>query len=326
MEDQYLPVEAEIPVQEKLEKNFTVTVDQDSSLGYETKRWLYWLSLPLMWVLTIWVMIKKTIWGVVDRELGINTFLFDKLSVPCRGIKEGAKSWRALDIIYNYKPGVESGIRGRVSDFWIKIINAQAVRNRLRLVKRELAEAVREIAKTESEVRIFSIASGSAQAVFETMMEVMEEGIKVKAFLLDLDQTAIYYSRAMAKDYGLEEQIGFIRSGTGKLEEIAREFRPHIIEMVGFLDYRPEEKATTLIKRIYQILPIGGKFLTANMSPNSEQYFMKWVINWTMIYRWPRALARILVNGGFNEKLGGGERIRIIYEPLRLHMVAVCSK
>jgi len=325
MADQYFPVEAEIPVQEKLEKSFTVTVDKDITLGYETKRFLYRLSLPLMWVLTIWVMIKKTTLGVVNRKPGINTFLFDKLSVPCRGIKEGAASWQALDIIYNYEPRKELGIRARVSDFWIGMINAQAVRNRLRLVKRELAKAIREIAKTESEVRVFSIASGSAQAVLETMIKVMEEGIKVKALFLDSDPEAIKYSHAMAKKYGLEDQISFVVSRTSKLVVIAQEFKPHIVEMVGFLDYRPLEQAIKLVKRIYSILPDGGKFLTANMHANSERFFMKWVIDWSMIYRRPQHLARILYDGGFNG-IFGSEKIRIIFEPLKLHMVAICSK
>jgi len=113
MADQYFPVETEIPIQEKLEKSFTVTVDRDSSLGYETKRWLYQLSLPLMWILTIWVMIKKA----MGRNFQINTLFFDGLSIPCRKIKEGAASWQALDIIYNYRFGIRGGIRGFIDDY-----------------------------------------------------------------------------------------------------------------------------------------------------------------------------------------------------------------
>jgi len=61
-------------------------------------------------------------------------------------------------------------------------------------------------------------------------------------------------------------------------------FKPNIVEMIGFMDYRPLKQAIALVKRIYNILPNGGKFLTANMIPNPEQYFMKWVINWSMTY------------------------------------------
>ena len=97
------------------------------------------------------------------------------------------------------------------------------------------------------------------------------------------------------------------------------------METVGFVDYRSKQKAIALVKRIHNILPRGGKFITANMHANSEQFFMKWVINWSMIYRRPQQLARILYDGGFNG-IFDGEKTRIIFEPLKLHMGAICSK
>lgn len=314
-------------VKVKLEEKFTVTIDNDSNLNYEKNVLLYRLSLPLMWILTIWVMIKKITLKSVGRSPQINTLSFDGLSIPCREIKEGAASWKALDIIYNHRFGSSlRDIKGKVSDFWIGMINAQAVRNRLKLVKRELADAIREVARKEEEVRIFSIASGSAQAVLETMTEVLKEGINVRAFLLDMDPTAIEYSEKMAEEYGLKDRVDFIMARTGKIEEVAKDFNPQIVEMVGFLDYRSHQKAITLVKRIHKILPNGGKFLTANMIPNLEQHFMKWVINWIMIYRKPKELLQILVRGGFNADFGGSGTVQIICEPHRLHAVAICEK
>jgi SAM-dependent methyltransferase len=201
------------------------------------------------------------------------------------------------------------------------MVNAQAVRNRLRLVKRELAKAIKEIAQREEEIVLLSIASGSAQAVLETMLEVRKEGLKVKAFFLDLDSTAIEYSRKMAEKYGLKDKIHFIRTSTANLEKVIDGRRPHIVEMIGFLDYRPNAKAIALIKRINNLLLPGGKFLTANMCPNFEQYFMKWVINWRMIYRTPKELGQIIAGGGFDPG-----NCQIICEPLQLHALAVCQK
>ena len=293
-----------------------VIIDQDETLGYERKRWLYLLGLPLMWILTIWVIFKKKVLHIKPK---INTFWFDGLSLPCRQIKEGAGSWRALDIIYNFGFGKQGGIRGKVSDYWIGMVNAQAVRNRLKLVKRKLAKAIKDVAQREDEIRLWSIASGSAQGVIEVIAELKD--INIKTTLLDLDQTAIEQSRKLAKKYGVEDKITFLVASTSRLEKATNGFRPHIIEMVGFIDYRPHAQAVHLIRRIYELLLPGGKLLTANIRPNPEQYFLKWVIDWSMIYRKPEELGRIVIEGAFEP-----ENCQIFYEPLQLHGVAICHK
>jgi len=303
---------------DQTKKDVEVIVDRDASLNYETRRWVYLSHLPVMWVLTVWVMFKKKILSIKPK---INTFWMDGLSIPSRKVKEGAASWRALDIIYNFQFGQQNGIKGKVSDYWFKIINAQAVRNRFRLVKRELIKAIREIAQKEKEVRLFSIASGSAQAVIEAMSEVRKQGIKVQAVLLDLDRTAIKYSQKMAEQYGFRDEVKCIRSSTTNLQKAVDGKRPHIIEMIGFLDYRPHDRAVHLITKIHKLLLPGGKFLTANMCPNVEQSFMKWILNWSIIYREPKELRSILVESDFNAKT-----IRLIYEPLKLHVIAICNK
>jgi len=305
-------------IKTKPEKDFEVIVDKDASLNYEEKKWLYFLSLPLMWVLTIWVIFKKKILKIKPK---INTFLFDGLSRSCREIKKGAGSWYALDIIYNFEFGSRDGFRGRTSGFWIGMINAQAVRNRLRLVKRELIKAINECAQKEREVQLLSIASGSAQAVIEAIIEAGKEDIKIQAVFLDLDPTALDYSRKLAKKNGVEAQIKFIRGSTFNLERMINGVRPHIIEMIGFLDYRPQVRAIHLIKRIYNLLLPGGRFLTANICPNPEQYFLKWVIDWDMIYREPEGLGKIVIEGGFSP-----EGCRIICEPCKIHSLAICQK
>lgn len=293
-----------------------VIIDQDETLGYERKRWLYLLGLPLMWILTIWVIFKKKVLHIKPK---INTFWFDGLSLPCRQIKEGAGSWRALDIIYNFGFGKQGGIRGKVSDYWIGMVNAQAVRNRLKLVKRKLAKAIKDVAQREDEIRLWSIASGSAQGVIEVIAELKD--INIKTTLLDLDQTAIEQSRKLAKKYGVEDKITFLVASTSRLEKATNGFRPHIIEMVGFIDYRPHAQAVHLIRRIYEFLLPGGKFLTANIHPNLEQHFLKWVIDWPMIYRKTEELGSIITEGGF-----APENCQIVYEPLQVHGVAICSK
>lgn len=300
-------------------KEKIIITGQKINLGYEKNRWPYLFALPIMWALTIWVMLKKKLFNLFGAKPKINTFWFDGLSLPCRAIKEGAGSWKALDIIYNFDFGQKDGMPVRASDFWIGMLNAQAVRNRLKLVKHELTEAVEEIARKEEEVRILSLASGSAQGVIEVVAALRHLNLKVT--LVDLDPKAIAYSQELARKYGVENQFTFSLGNLLNLERAANGQKPHIIEMIGFLDYRPNEKAVYLIKRIYDFLLPGGKFFTGNICPNPEQHFLKWVIDWPMIYRKPKELRELLVKAKFSP-----ENIRIEREPLKIHTMAVCQK
>jgi len=298
--------------------NIQVIIDNDPTLGYEKKMGSDVFKLPIMFILTLWVTLKKLILG---PKIKTNTFWFDGISPVCRTIKENAMRWKALDIAYNYEFKKDSAFVTRITDFWLNIKNAQAVRNRLKLVKKELRQEIQNLSDKKLEIRLLSIAAGSAQGVIEIMSEFKQKGILIKAIFLDLDPTAIEYSRQMAQKFGIVNQIIFINKSAKELEEAVGYFKPNIIEMVGFLDYRPKEKAINLIGKIYHILDSHSVALVSNIAPNSERYFLYQVMNWPMIYRFPKQLADVVVQGGFDP-----QKFEIIYEPLKIHGMAICRK
>ena len=53
---------------------------ETEALNYETRRWLYLLSLPVLWVLVIWVVIKKAVSKVIGVRPKIHVFWFDGVS------------------------------------------------------------------------------------------------------------------------------------------------------------------------------------------------------------------------------------------------------
>lgn len=240
---------------------------------------------------------------------GINSFWFDGLGLSCRKIKEGAASWKALDIIYNHQFGCNSGLSGLVDDFWIGMINAQAVRNRLKLAKQEICNAVLRFSDQE-EVRLLSLAAGSAQGVIETIAELKSRGMRVRALLLDIDNSALAYAQELAQRHGVSERVEAINARVSQVTTVSQSFRPQIIEMLGLLDYIGQEKAVRLVKEIRSALAPSGVFLTCNVRSNAERHFLKWVIDWPMIYRTPAQLRSIVIEGGFRE-------CRLICEPSR---------
>ncbi|PIQ07478.1 MAG: hypothetical protein COW72_00085 [Candidatus Nealsonbacteria bacterium CG18_big_fil_WC_8_21_14_2_50_37_10] len=295
-----------------------VIIDDNPDLSYERNRWSSIYRLPLMWILALWVALKKKFLG---PNLKINTYWVDGASLICREIKEKATTWRALELIYNHRFGQKKDLDGKIADFWLKMLNAQAVRNRLKLVKQMLREEIEKISQTKSEIRLLSIASGSAQGVIEIMQEFKQKGIIVRAIFLDLDLTAIEYSRKLSQKANVMEQIIFINKSVRELEETVKGFNPNIIEIVGFLEYRSKEKAIELVTRAYHLLTPNGVLLTSNINYNPEILFFYWVVDWQMIYRTPRELFGILVKGLFNSK-----NCKIICEPLKIYSLAICKK
>lgn len=301
-----------------MKNEIPIIIDNNPNLGYEKKSWMYFLVIPVMMILTLWVAIKKKVLG---PKLKINTFWFDGISPICREVKENATGWRALDIIYNYRPGEDKSFNGRATDFWNHLNNIVALRNRLRLVNKLLRENLQEFSHNTNEIRLLSVASGSAQGVIGVMKEFKDKGISIKAILLDLDPTAIEHSKELSKKAGVINQITFINKSAKELEKVVKDFQPHVIEVVGFLEYRPHQKAIELIKRVYSLLVPSGVLLTSTVSPSLESLFSYYVGNWPMFYRNLEQFIDIVTKGGFKQ-----ENIKIIYEPLKVQKIAVCRK
>lgn len=302
-----------------------------------------WLYVLVMWLVSIWAVVtnlthvlfiklfkerksslSKIIWKMGRDPKHISSLFFDRFSQINRQIVFGAASWHSLDIFYNYHEKIEpqfnnSGTEGRLVRYWVRRIeNRQAVTNRLKIVINLLTKAFGKFIN-EPEVRIVSIASGSAQAVIEAMLKCPH--LNIKAILIDIDKTALKAAEAMAEKNGLGKNFSFIRGTPKSLEKVCLEFQPHIIEMVGFLDYRPDDKAIQLINKIKNCLPFGGIFLTCNINHNRERIFLDWVLLWRMIYRNEKQFANLLIKGGFSS-----QNINILYEPFRIHGIGVCQK
>lgn len=277
------------------------------------------LAMPLMRLMVSQVQY----WRSAKQIEGVNHPLFDGLGGLCRKIKEGAASWRALDIIYNYQQ------QGSFIDrFWIRHMrNAQAVRNRKRIIVEQLRKLCTDAIARKGKVRILSLASGSAQAVFEALDGFPKEAVEI--LLIDFDKAAGPYTLQEAKRYGLEERVRFKQGNLLKFSRpiMMGNFTPDVIEMAGLLDYLRDEEAIQLMRRIHSVLPESAHFVTCHIHDNLERDFMTEVIEWgrddgkqrPMLYRSQREFIELLEAAGF-------QAITLFAEPHHIHSVAVAEK
>lgn len=311
-----------------------------SQVALERVYWPYIMALPLMFIMGFWAMIKiyfnREVLSIRrqmkknmtpperkvlrTRLLGATqritrSFFFDRFGRRCRAIRLGATSWRALNIIYNYRFG-NPGLSGILDDFWIGMRNAQAVRNRRRMVVDHLCRII--IQQPGRLIKILSVACGSTQALLEAISLC---GRDVELVLVDVDPSAFDMAREIARTLKLKCPI---RTFTGTLQqflgdEMHKRMRFDLVEMVGLLDYMPEGKITALMSMSKQLLEPRGHVLTGHVCPNLESFFLRWVINWNMNYRPPSSLVDLIVQAGFDRDL-----VRIYLEPQGIHAVAVC--
>ncbi|HNP79402.1 MAG TPA: class I SAM-dependent methyltransferase [Candidatus Pacearchaeota archaeon] len=301
-------------------QNITIFTDQPIKLScYEKLKWPYLASLPLMWILTLYVMVKKKVYKLLNIPgPSINSLFFDGLGLTCRKVKEYASSWKAMEIIYNHNFPKKMTLRGIVDEFYWHGLNCQALRNRYKLVKHQLRKAISSF-DNEQEIRIASLACGSAQVVIEIVAEYKIKNVKIKAVLIDINQEALEAAKEWAKKYEVLDQIEAYRVDINDQDEVLDDFKPHIVEMLGFLDYVDQNEAIRFVKEIKESLTEKGVLITCNINPNPEQYFIKWVINWPMFYREPEDLFDVAEKSGFSD-------YEIVCEPLKIHNLLIARK
>lgn len=253
--------------------------------------------------------------------------LIKKSNRGAKEVVENATTHTALELLYNngLVPEKQSFITKFFLDIWFNINNAKAVRNRLKIVKREFKKTLLEKSKKKDYIHVLSIASGSARAIFEVLsdQEIIDtiDLDLISVTFVDKNPKAIEYSKELSKKVP-NYNFNWVNDSVGNY------FRTYkfkeafdIIEMVGLLDYFDEEKSIKVFRSIFDNLKKDGVLITANINNNSEKKFLTETIGWGMIYKSAEELTTLLTKSGFDSKL-----ITAYYEPLKIHSVAVAIK
>lgn len=291
----------------------SATIENDKNMNFEvnslSKKVINFFLIPLLNVLpaSTRTVLKKTHESAND-------------------IIQHATTHKALEILYGHSKAKLSGsITQRFfKKVWLSTNNSKAVRNRLKLVKRELNLQIRNLLnKSRPTIRIVSVASGSSRAIIETVEKIdFGKNCDLMVTFVDKNQEAVLYSKNLAAKSKYLEKFKWSHDSAGNFfrsQDLSHKF--NIVEMVGLIDYFSDEKATKIFTQIYNSLEVGGALITANIADNSERPFVSKAVGWKMIYRTDKELAALLCRSGFSEN-----SLRLFYEPLKIHVLAVAIK
>lgn len=299
------------PINNSRVKQVSVVVDRDENLKYETHSWVAQIfRIPILLILNLLpTRLSRAIFLAFGGHKGDN-----------RTVSRSVATYKALEVMYTFPARQARGETNATDFFWQYFLsNARAFRNRLSLVKREILIAIKEVGQRKVGVNLLSLGSGSARAVFE-ILHILNGTPPVKVKLIDMSREAIYYSQKLAHTFNID-QVEWHQDYVQNLEKYCQSFRPDVVEMVGLLDYYSQEQAVDIVTKIYNVLSPGGRLITGNVCPNFEKPFVDKGIGWQAIYRTSPELAEIMIRAGFST-----ERIKIVYEPFKIHALAICQK
>lgn len=248
--------------------------------------------------------------------------LFVGYSKKAKDVNKYATTHKALEIVYSFdhRLNFENGILdGFVHYFWQKTNNAQALRNRLKLVKKELKKAIHSVNKKE--IKLLNLAAGSNRGVIE-VVGLYKDNFDFEVFCVDKSEFAIEDAKKLATLFNIEHLLNLHQDTISDFFKKNNNDKFDIIGMVGFLDYLENEEAILYFDKIYNALTANGIFITGNIKDNSERKFLTEVVGWpSLIFRNETDLVNLLMNSKF--KSSG---IEIIYEPHNIHGVIICKK
>lgn len=295
-------------------KGIIITIDNDDTLSYETnsilKKIINFFLVPILNLLPsgFQKLIKKS-----HRQTG--------------EVIENATTYKAIEILYNYGYQHESKklTQKIMHKIWFDFNNSKAIRNRLKLVKRELKKSIDKLSNCQSNINLLSIASGSARAVIEVLSQLKLPNNKIFVKFLDKNNDANKHSQKLARSYlgsNLNNyDLDWITDTISGFSKYYRGQKVDIVEMVGILDYFNDNQVLKTFSLIFDNLSDNGVLITSNISDNKERKFITKIIGWPMIYRTAEDLIELALRAGFDDK-----KIKVIYEPLKIHGLLIAIK
>ena len=258
--------------------------------------------------------------------------MMKKSSRDASKVTETGGTTHALEVMYtrhNRKLFSRGIFQGIADYFWHHVISQpEALRNRLKIVAAvikscivESANKICESSKTEP-VRILSIAGGSARSIIRTIVDLREKNLncQIEVVVLDKDKSALEVGEKVSEEAGVSENFQWMHGIAKDVGTLLLGKKFDVVEIVGLLDYFPEERAIRMLKLARSVMRDGGYVIIANVQPNPEMPFVH-KTGWPeMFYRSTKDMENLLKEAGFIEDND------IIIEPLGVHIIATGKK
>ena len=170
---------------------------------------------------------------------------------------------------------------------------SEFVKTRMEVVRRQIGETTkREIGRP---ARILSLGSGPAREVELFLASAASQNGRAEFTLIDQEQLALRYAHEKTYSHALKSQGRYsVRALNISFTDILRGIsamnslpQQDLIYSVGLFDYLTNRRATSLVRRLYEMLAPGGLLIIGNMNetPLSGLWPLEFITDWTLYYR-----------------------------------------
>ncbi|MCX6357743.1 MAG: class I SAM-dependent methyltransferase family protein [Candidatus Aureabacteria bacterium] len=220
--------------------------------------------------------------------------------------------WRAMKLCYENGIPVDRIDRRILKDAVLTI----SARNRRRMAVQSLKELIHKY-RVGGDVHIVGIGTGPGFNVLEAMVDARTD--RVFAYCIDEDTDAFHYGTRLAEERGLGGRVRYIEGNAINLERLL-DVVPHVVKMVGILEYLTDRQVMDLLKVTHRVLPAGGSVLVNSMLPShGVDRYLRRVFNWHLNYRSPRTILRFFDESGFGD-------FHLRRDPLGVYAILVGAK
>jgi len=261
-------------------------------------------------------MLTRVIWGGKDYKKN--------------GKSIEARSWDAIDYIYNNKIPDDRTIDKDLEHIFMNTAACKGVRNRKNYAESKLGESIVELCKENGgNVHIANLGSGVAKGLIKIFKNLSDMGIKlgkdgVHATCLDLSQDVIkegikttsngnrYLNGSIKYKRGIVELLDrYRKNGKFKMSQLGL--------MTGLPDYYNEEGAAKLLSSAGKIIVPEGKLITANIKPHDVgNNSLMGILEWKLYERDDKEFENVIKNSGFENG--------IYTEPQGIFMISAAKK
>jgi SAM-dependent methyltransferase len=167
--------------------------------------------------------------------------------------------WQSMRIIYENAEPRDMFDRLAVSYNSVSM----EVRNRRRLVTRLLTDIIRCFSNVQ-QLQILGVGSGLGVQIHDAIQNADVQD-RVTAYLVDLDPLVVESGRKCADERGLAQVVDYRTCDARQIETAIPDFHPHVVKIVGLLEYLTDEQALELLTKMHDVLADDGKLVTHGM-------------------------------------------------------------
>jgi hypothetical protein len=203
--------------------------------------------------------------------------------------------WRSMEIIYRNDEPVDWLDRQALRDNPISM----ASRNRLQLVSQRLATLIAMYGRRGS-VNILGVGAGPGRHVQSAIVESGIEPGHVTAHLVDLDDDAFDYGRALAARMGIASSIHFRQGDARSIRTALPEMQAQIVKLVGLVEYLNDAQFLELLAAMKTVMSDDATLVTHGfVDAFRSRRFLSRVFNLRHQRRSAKQMIALLESAGF---------------------------